>query len=142
HARDQPFYLLAQPRLREADDDRLLLQLVGRVVLAIALDVERRGDDLALVVGERVHLVHLAAATTAAAGHRLRRAEVLLERANAHEIDVARLAGTALAAVVRGPGVIRDGVAGVDAELLEIERVPRGDVRETALAGEQLDRLF
>src|SRR5262249_10308026 len=65
HARDQTFDLLAQPRLRKTDDDRLLLQLVGRVVLAIALAVERRGDDLALLVGERIPLVHLAATTAA-----------------------------------------------------------------------------
>ena len=57
HARDQPFDLLAQLRLRQRDDGRVLAQLVGRHRLAIAVDVERRGDDLALLLRQRADLL-------------------------------------------------------------------------------------
>src|SRR6185436_15751027 len=93
HAREHAFDLLAQPRLRQRHHGGALLQLVGREPLAIALDVERRRDDLPLLLRERFNLTAAAPATTAApAALRLRLAEVLVERTDAHEVEVARRA--------------------------------------------------
>ena len=96
-----PSDLLAQPRLRQRHHGGALLQLVGRDVLAIALHVEGRRDDLALLLGQRLDLPAATAAAPATAALRLRLAEVLLERPDAHEVEVARRAlGGAAAAVV------------------------------------------
>ena len=59
HLGQQRLDLLAQPRLRQRDHRGVLAQLVGAHRLAIALDVERRGDDLALLLGQVAHLVLL-----------------------------------------------------------------------------------
>ena len=69
--------------------------------LAIALDVERAGNDLPLLLRQRADFLSAAAATAAAAAHRRRRLEVLVERADAQEIDVAaRLLGAVDGVVV------------------------------------------
>ena len=88
---DQPFDLLAQLRLRQRDDDEVLAQLRRRHRLAVADDVVRGRNNLALLLRERVDL-HVAAAATAAAAtaHRHRRAELLVELADADEVEIAR----------------------------------------------------
>ena len=90
HARQQSFDLLAQLRLRQRHDDRALLQLLGAHRLPVAVDVEGRGDDLALLLRQRADLVLLPAATAAAPGLRLGALEVLLQRPHLQEVDVAR----------------------------------------------------
>src|SRR5262249_36629103 len=84
HLLDELLDLLPQLRLRQADENRVLLELVGRGLGAIALDVERRGDDLLLLLGERVDLILAGAASASAAAIalRLRLAEVLAERSD------------------------------------------------------------
>ena len=67
HTRDQPFDLLPQPRLREPDDRRALAKLGRRIVPPVALHVERRRDDLPLLLGERLDLTAGSAATAASA---------------------------------------------------------------------------
>ena len=79
-----------------------------------------------------------AAATTAATALRLRLLEVLLERANAQEIQVARRGLRAGRVVVRGARVVRHRIAGLDAELFEIERVAGGDLGQPRRPREQL----
>ena len=64
-------------RLRQREHRRVLAQLVGRHRLAIALDVEGRGDDLPLLLRQRADLAAAAAATAAAAGVRLGALELL-----------------------------------------------------------------
>src|SRR6185295_14151558 len=72
HAGDEAVNLIPEPRLRQRDDDGVLAELVGRHLLAIALDVEGRGDDLTLLLRERADLIlPAAAAPAAAAGIRL-----------------------------------------------------------------------
>ena len=81
---------------RSRDCDRpttvvLSRSFAGVYVPAIALHVEGRRDDLALLLRERLHLAAAAAtATAAAAGPGLRLAEVLAERTDAQEVQVAR----------------------------------------------------
>lgn len=50
HAREEPLDLVAQPRLRQRDDGAVLAHLVGGHLLAVTLDIEGRGDDLALLL--------------------------------------------------------------------------------------------
>ena len=59
--------LLADLRLRQPDEDHVFLELVGRRLRLVAIDVERRGDDLPLLLRERARLVALLPAATAAA---------------------------------------------------------------------------
>src|SRR5262249_50159821 len=80
HPGQETFDLFAQLLLRQADDNRVLTELVRRHRALVALYVERRGDDLALLFGERVNLVLRAAATAAATALRLRLTEPLVER--------------------------------------------------------------
>src|SRR6185503_864311 len=94
-ARQQTFHLLAQLRLRQPDDLRVLAQLVGADLLAIALHVERRRDHLTLLLGERFDLPATAATTATAAALRLRLTEVLLEWENAQEVEMAARQGRA-----------------------------------------------
>ena len=54
HLQHQLLDLLAQLRLRQPDDGGVLAQLVGGHRLAIALHVERRGDDLLLLLRQIV----------------------------------------------------------------------------------------
>ena len=65
HPRDQPVDLIAQPRLRQRDHRGVLAQLVGRHLLAVALHVEGRGDDLPLLLRQRADLALPTAATAA-----------------------------------------------------------------------------
>ena len=82
----------------------------------VAHDVERRRDDLALLLRELADLLSAAAAATAAAGHRLRRLVVLAERPDLDEVDVARRRLRALHAVVVGRlRVVGDEVARLEA---------------------------
>src|SRR6185295_7817348 len=84
----------------------------------------RRRDDLALLARQLADLLSRTAATAAAHRLRLRRLEVLLERPDLHEIDVAGRGLRALHAVrVGGLGVVGHEVAGLEAQLLEIDRV-------------------
>ena len=81
---DEFLDLVAQLALRQADEDRVLLELVGGHFRPIALDVEGRRDDLPLLFRQRAGLVLLppaAPAPAAAARLRLRLPEVLAERA-------------------------------------------------------------
>ena len=66
HAPDETVHLLAQPRFRQRDDRGVLAHLLRARLLAIALDVERRRDDLPLLFGQRAHLVVLLSAAAAA----------------------------------------------------------------------------
>ena len=141
--REQAFDLLAQPRLRQADDGRALAQLLPRHRAAIALHVEGRGDDLPLLLGERLDLAAAAAATATAAALRLRLTEVLVERADAQEVQVARRALAALHAVVVGRArEVRHRVARLHAQLFQVERVAGADLGQPVAPGEQLDRLL
>ncbi len=143
HARHEPFHLFAQARLRESDDDRVLLELVRGEGLPIPLHVERGRDHLTLLLGERGDVTGSAAHPAATAtGHGLRRAEVLLERTHADEIEVAR--GHALLAA-RGVGrarVVGHGVAGLHAHFFEIERVPGRHLWHPLRTLEERQRLF
>ncbi len=126
HAIDQALHLLAQPALRQREHDQRFLDLVRRHRPAVALNLEGPGNDLTLLLRQRADFPTGAAASTTTATHRGGRLEVLAERPDAQEVDVAcRLLGTAGHVVVRGLGVIRHGIAGLHAQLLEIERVPR-----------------
>ncbi len=121
----------AELALRETHEDGVFLDLVGRGPGAIALDVERRSDDLPLLFGERARLVLLAAATPASATAaatflRLRLAHRLVEGPDLDEVDVARRRLRALHGVVVGRlGVVGNRVARLDAEFLEIHGVAR-----------------
>ena len=141
--REQPFDLLAQPRLRQPDDRRALAQLGRRIVPPIALHVERRRDDLPLLLRERLDLTAgSAAATTASAAVRLRLAEVPAERTDAQEIQVARRLLALPRRVVDRARVVRHRVARLDAELLEVEGVAGGHLGQPVAAAEQLDGLL
>ena len=84
-----------------------------------------------------------AAAATAAAAHRRRRLEVLAERPDAQEVDVARRPlRPADRVVVGGARVVGHGVAGLHAELLEIERVAGRHFRRRLAAVEEPNRLL
>src|SRR5690606_30134208 len=92
HLSDQLVDLIAQPALRQRDEHGVLAELRLIELLPVALEVERCRDDLPLLLGERKRLI--AATTSAAAGHAaghaLRPPELLAERANLDEVDVAR----------------------------------------------------
>ena len=110
HPRQQALDLVAQLRLRQREHDRVLAHLVGRHRLAIAVDVEGRGDDLPLLLRERADL-SAAAASAAAAGIRLGAPELLAQRTDLEEVDVARLPLAAAGVVVRGARVVGHEVA-------------------------------
>ncbi len=69
HPREQPFNLIAQPRLGQGEHGAVLAQLVRRHLLAIALNVERGRDDLALLLGQGAHLTSATATAATAAAH-------------------------------------------------------------------------
>ena len=71
HLADELLDLRAQLRLREVEEHDVLAVLVGRHLRLVAHDVERRRDDLPLLLRQLADLA--AAAATAAAGLRLRR---------------------------------------------------------------------
>ena len=110
---DQLFDLLAQLRLREVQEHDVLAELFRLGLRLVADDVERRGDDLALLLRQLADLLAAAAAAATAARLRLRRLVVLLERPDLHEVDVA---GRGLRSLDRvGVGrlrVVGDEVAG------------------------------
>ena len=136
-------HLLAQPLLHQPDDDRSFAQLLRSGGLAIALDVERRGDDLAFLFRQCADLVLLLAPAAPAARLRLCLLEVLLQWTHAHEVQIAhRLLRAADRVVIADARVIRHRVARLHAQLLEIERVPRRHVGHPRAAGEQRDRLL
>ena len=73
----------------------------------------------------------------------VRRLEVLAERPDAQEVDVARGALRSAGRVVVGRArVVRHGVAGLHAELLEIERVAGRHFGRRLAAAEEADRLL
>ena len=111
HPREQAVDLIAQLRLRQREHDRVLAQLVGRHRLAIAIDVEGRRDDLALLLRERADLSAAAAAAAAGARIRLGAAELLPQRTDLQEVDVARLPLAAAGVVVGGARVVGHEVA-------------------------------
>src|SRR4029453_9722573 len=88
HARHETVHLIAELGLRQRDDRRVLPELVGRHRLAVAVDVERRRDDLALLLRERAYL--LVAASASATGVRLGALELFPQRTNLQEIEIAR----------------------------------------------------
>ena len=111
--------------------------------LAIALDVERAGNDLPLLLRQRADFLAAAATAAAAAGHRRRRLEVLVERTDAQEIDVAaRLLRAVDRVVVGGARVVRHRVAGLHAELLHVEGVPGRHFARRLRAVEQRNHLL
>ncbi len=122
HAAHEALDLLAQLRLRQRDDDEALTQLRRRHRLAVANDVVRGRNNLALLLRERIDLHVAAAATTAAsaAAHRHGGAELLVELADPDEIEVARYVASDVVGRARE---IRNGVSRRDLQLLEIERV-------------------
>jgi hypothetical protein len=144
HALDETVHLILQFALRQRQHDHAFTELLRRHALAIALDVERAGNDLALLLRQGADFLARAAATaTAAARHRRRRLEVLVERTNAQEIDVARRALRAVDRIVVGRlRVIRNGVAGLHADLLHIERVTGGHFAGRPRAAKQRNRFF
>ena len=85
HARQQPFNLLAEPGLGETDDCRALAQLGLRVGAPVALHVKGGGDNLPLLLGERLDLATTAATTAATATLGLCLAEVAPERTDTQE---------------------------------------------------------
>ena len=98
--------------------------LLGRHLRLVANRVERRRDDLALLLRQLADLIAGTAAAATAAGHRLRRLVVLAERPDLHEVDVARRRLAAGHGVVVGRlRVVRHEVAGLEAQLFEVDRV-------------------
>ena len=119
-------------RLRKTTFSRNLSAFGLRLV---ADDVERRGDDLALLARQLADRLLAAAATAAAARLRLRRLVVLAERPDLHEVDVARRRLRSLHAVGVGRlRVVGDEVARLEPELFEIDRVAGADFRSAACA--------
>jgi len=111
----------SQLGLRQVEEHDVLAELLGGQLRFVAHDVERRGDDLALLLRK---LAHFAATASAASSLRLRGLVVLLERLHVHEVDVARRRLVAFGAVVVGGlRVVGDEVAGLHAQLLEVDRV-------------------
>ena len=144
HALHQAVDLLFQLALRQRQHDHRFAELVGLERLAIALHVERAGDDLPLLLRQRADFLSPAAAATAATtAHRGGRLEVLVERPDAQEIDVARRRFRAGDRVVVGRlGVVRDRVARLHAELFHVEGVAGRDFRRRPRAVEQADGLL
>ena len=141
HPPDEPFHLLAQLLLRERDHHEVLAQLRRRHRFLVADDVVRSGDDLALLLRERVHVHLSSAAATASAAAALRggRLELLVELADADEIQIARHAlAAAHGVVVDRTRVIGNRVARRQLQLLEIERVRGRDLRERLAANQRL----
>src|SRR5690606_34507874 len=133
----------AQAALGQGEHRHALAELRGRGLLAVPLQLERAGDDLALLLRQRADLVHAAASAAAASAHRRRGLEVLVEGANAQEVDVARRTLRARhGVVVRRARVVRHGVSRLHAQLLEIERVPGRDLRLRLAALEEPDALL
>jgi len=138
---DELFDLIAQLRLREVEEHHVLAVLLRLGLRLVADDVERRGDDLALLLRELADLLP-AAAPAAAARLRLRRLVVLLERPDLHEVDVARRRLRPLDRVGVGRlRVVRHEVARLEPELLEVDGVAGADLGERLRSAEQVDRL-
>ena len=144
HAPHQGLDLLAQPPLGQGQEDEVLAELVVGERVPITDDVERRGDDLALRLGQGAGVsAPPAAASAPPAGLRLGGAEIAPERPDLDEVEVALDDPAGLALVVAGAAVVRDEVAGLEVELLEEESVPGRDLPQSALLRvEQLDRLL
>src|SRR5687767_4805339 len=113
----------------------VLAKSVRRHCLAIAIDVERARDDLTLTFRE------LARIFTTAAASLFRLTIGLIERADAHEVNV-RLRFLTVAAVVARARVIRDQVARLELQLLEEERVPGAHFAQPLAPRVQGDRLL
>src|SRR5690606_894998 len=111
-----------------------------RVLRAVTLDVERAGHDLALPLHRRAGLDHVAAA--AGSAHLLGLSVVAAERADLDEVDVAGRVLRPGPRVVPDTRVVRDEVAGLYVQLLEVERVAGGDARPAFTRSEQLDGLL
>ena len=119
HLLGELFDLLAELGLLQRQEDVVLAVLVVAHLGAVAYHVERRGDDLPLLLRELADLLSCAAAAPAAARHRRRRLEVGAERTDLHEVDVARRRLAAGDAVVVGRlRVIRHEVARLQARAL------------------------
>src|SRR5690606_7312743 len=124
HAAHQRLDLLAQLALRQRERDQVLAELLVRVLRAVTLDVERAGPDLALPLHQRAGLDHVAAA--AGSAHLLGLSVVAAERADLDEVDVAGRVLRPGPRVVPDTRVVRDEVAGLYVQLLEVERVAGG----------------
>src|SRR6185436_12292755 len=105
-------------------------QFIGGHLLAIALHVERRGNDLALLFGECANLTTTTAASAATTARiRRRAAEFLAERTDAHEVHVAHRRLRSLnRIVIRRLGVVRHEISRLYVQLFEIERMAAGNL--------------
>ena len=143
HAPHERLHLLAQAALGESQEDDVLLELLGVVLLPVANQVERGRDDLALRLRK---LARVGPAHAAAPGAALRRLHpvVLVVAPDLDEEQVALDVGVLLQQVPVGrPRVVREEVARLQLQLLEEERVARGDLPEGIPAAvEQADRLL
>src|SRR5690606_19252472 len=119
HAADERLDLLAQLALRERERDQVLAELLVRVLLAVALHVERAGDDLALPLHERARLDHVAAA--AGAAHLLGLPVVAAKGPDLDEVDVAGRVLRPGPRVVLDARVVRHEVAALEVQLLAVE---------------------
>ncbi len=146
HALEQGRHLVAETALGERHAHHVLAELLGIVAVALADQVERRRDHLALELGERrvVLLPALLPAASAASAHLLGLAIRALEGAHVQEVDVA--ADDLVSperAVVAHEGVVRDEIAGLELPLLQEERVARGDLGQGSSARlEDRDRVL
>ena len=125
--RRQSLGALLQLSLRERQEHHVLPELLGADLLPVAHHVERAGNDSPLLLGERRRVVRAAAAPAVlllTAGLALGRPVVLAERLDLDEVDVACRGLRALDRVgVGGAREVRHDVAGLQAQLLEEERV-------------------
>ena len=118
---EQIVQLLVEPALREVERGDVRAERGGGGLRAIALRLEGTRDDVALALHERPG-AHFA--TLAAAAARLVLLVLAIERANRHELDVARAGlGAVDGVVVARAGVVAHDVSSGEVHLLEEERV-------------------
>src|SRR5262249_37316935 len=121
---DELLDLLSQLRLREVQENDVLAVLFGLGLRLVADRVERRGDDFTLLLRQLADAVLAARASTTTHRLGLHGLVVLAERADLDEIDVAcrRLRSGNRISVSRFR-VVRDEIARLEAQLLQIDRV-------------------
>src|SRR5688572_5566720 len=109
------------------DRGDVFAERVGGRLLAIALGLERGGDDVALLLSQCAWI--LLAAASAATTTLLVLPVVATERPHRHEVDVGRrLLSFTRAGAVGDAGVIRHHVTGLQSKFFEEERVAGDEV--------------
>ena len=138
---DAPRELLGLPAqllLRYAQRRQILLQILRLLGCLVAQRIEGACDDLSLLLGELAGIIGAASAGTA-----LLLLVVLREGADVQEIDVRRRRlRTTHGVVVRGTGIVRHDVTGLQLEILEREGVRGRHLRRAARRGIERLGLF